>query len=81
MTGPAGLFSRPFTRWVMRQVILTHHRQKSIQTLAQAMLAARDNNRIGMPKRAMIVDPTYQPTLKRSERSRRPSIVCPLLVA
>jgi hypothetical protein len=30
---------------------------------------------------AMIVDPTYQPTLKKSERRRRPSIVSPLLVA
>ena len=81
MTGPAGLFSRPFTRWVMRQVTLTHHRQKSIQTLAQAMLARRGSSRIGMPTMAMIVDPTYQPTLKKSERSRSPSIVSPLLVA
>jgi hypothetical protein len=30
---------------------------------------------------AMIAVPTYQPTLKRSERSHRPSIVSPLLVA
>ena len=34
-----------------------------------------------MPTMAMIVEPTYQPTLKKSERSRRPSIVTPPLVA
>ena len=91
MTGPVGMFSSPPTRCVSRQVIRSHHRQKSIHTSDQATTKRRGISRIGEPAMARVVVPTYQPTLKKSERSRRPIIskvfasdvllVCQLVVA
>ena len=45
-------------------------RQKSIQNSAQAITQRRGISRIGEPKSAMIVVPTYQPILKRASAAR-----------
>ena len=71
MTGLDGMFSRPPTRCVSRQVRRSQPRQKSIQNSDQATTQRRGISRIGEPTMARTAVPRYQPTLNASERSQR----------
>src|SRR6476469_10644341 len=79
ITGPAGRFSHPTTRWVRRQVTRSHHRTKEIHNLAQATTKRRGASRSGAPANAISTEPRYQPALKANEHSQRTGLVisCP----